>query len=342
MTREQRLLDEAVEAATALLGAPPRAVAPIAAGANSRIYQVEQGGRSYALKRYPMISEDDPRDRQGCEQRALELMLAQGITTVPHFIAADQDAGFSLLEWIDGERVTDVVDRDAVEAGVFLGQVANFPRNAETRKFPLASEACLSGREILRQLSMRRERLEAVVKDEPVLQIFFADTLGASLDRCVNNAMELAQKHNINIDQILDEADRRLIPADFGFHNAMRLRDGSLRFIDFEYFGWDDPVKLSVDFWVHPSVELTPVQKEIVRKGLLKVYGSVAGFEARLDAWTPLLVARWALIMLNIFLPNYQQARTHLQAPEVLSAIKAEQVRKTRKFLHDHATPYGI
>lgn len=341
MTWEQRLLDEAVEAATMLLGAPPRQVTPVAAGANSRIYQVQQGSDSYALKRYPTKSVGDPRDRQGCERRALELMREQGIATVPRFITCDQDKGFSLLEWIDGERVSTVVDRDAVEAGIFLEQIASFPHNAKTRQFPLASEACLSGREILRQVTMRRERLEAVGQDEPVLASFFAHELTASLDRCVKSAMERAEQNNVDVDLVLDEADRRLIPADFGFHNVMRLEDGSLRFIDFEYFGWDDPVKLSVDFLVHPSVELTVIQKEIVHEGLLRVYGSIPEFEARLNAWMPLLVARWALIMLNIFLPNYQQARSHLRAREELSAMQAEQVRKVRKFLRDHAAQNG-
>ena len=49
---------------------------------------------------------------------------------------------------------------------------------------------------------------------------------------------------------------RALSPSDFGLHNAMRDEDGRLRFIDFEYFGWDDPVKLVSDTALHPGSEL--------------------------------------------------------------------------------------
>ena len=42
-------------------------------------------------------------------------------------------------------------------------------------------------------------------------------------------------------------AQRALSPSDFGLHNALRGQDGQLRFVDFEYFGWDDPVKLVSD-----------------------------------------------------------------------------------------------
>jgi hypothetical protein len=50
-------------------------------------------------------------------------------------------------------------------------------------------------------------------------------------------------------------ADRRtLSPSDFGLHNAIRRPDGSLAFVDFEYFGWDDPAKTLVDFVLHPGM----------------------------------------------------------------------------------------
>ena len=39
-----------------------------------------------------------------------------------------------------------------------------------------------------------------------------------------------------------------LSPSDFGFHNSLMTINGSLTFIDFDYFDWDDPVKLTADF----------------------------------------------------------------------------------------------
>ena len=51
-------------------------------------------------------------------------------------------------------------------------------------------------------------------------------------------------------------AHRALSPSDFGLHNALRTKDGQLRFIDFEYFGWDDPVKLVSDTAIQPGSSL--------------------------------------------------------------------------------------
>ena len=45
-----------------------------------------------------------------------------------------------------------------------------------------------------------------------------------------------------------------LSPSDFGFHNTIKSK--KLYFIDFEYFGLDDPVKLVIDFILHPGMKL--------------------------------------------------------------------------------------
>ena len=49
---------------------------------------------------------------------------------------------------------------------------------------------------------------------------------------------------------------RTLSPSDFGFHNTLRRPDGELAFLDFEYFGWDDPAKTITDFLLHPGMQL--------------------------------------------------------------------------------------
>ncbi len=331
--------DQAYQAVCALLGSAPSHVQPVAAGANSRVYRVHHGQTLYALKKYPKVTKDDPRDRQETERRALELMADMGIPTIPKFIGKLADRGYSLLEWFAGDEISRVEDRDAQEAGRFLEQISVLHRHTDAGQFPLASEACLSGREILRQIDLRRERLERAAGEDPVLYAFFADGLAGALDRLAAEAVSIASDTGVDIDPMIEKSSQRLVPSDFGYHNALRLNDGSLRFIDFEYFGNDDPVKLGGDFLVHPGITMTPKQKEIVQEALYRAYGDVPGFEVRLKSWTPLLVARWALIMLNIFLPCYQKTRRHLYAATGLDDLKAGQISKTRDFLAGHGAP---
>ena len=50
--------------------------------------------------------------------------------------------------------------------------------------------------------------------------------------------------------------------SDFGFHNSIKTSKDKVIFLDFEYFGKDDPVKLVADFLLHPGMSLSNSQKK--------------------------------------------------------------------------------
>ena len=79
----------------------------------------------------------------------------------------------------------------------------------------------------------------------------------------------------------------------------MRRADGSLTFIDFEYFGWDDPVKLGADFLWHPAMRLSDAERSQFAHGITDLFGSDPEFAARLAIYFPLYGIRWSLIILN-------------------------------------------
>jgi hypothetical protein len=108
----------------------------------------------------------------------------------------------------------------------------------------------------------------------------------------------------IAFDEPLDREARTLSPSDFGFHNAIRRPDGALAFVDFEYFGWDDPAKTIVDYLLHPGMALgEPLKRRFVVRAQA-VFADVPMFQARARIVYPLFGLKWALILLNDFLPE--------------------------------------
>ena len=91
-------------------------------------------------------------------------------------------------------------------------------------------------------------------------------------------------------------------PSDFGFHNSILNKSKELKFIDFEYFGLDDPVKLIADFLWHPGMTLGETQKKIFTENVLKIFNKDEYLRERLNASFSLYGIRWALIILNDFL----------------------------------------
>jgi hypothetical protein len=125
----------------------------------------------------------------------------------------------------------------------------------------------------------------------------------------------------------LPQTSRSLIAADFGFHNTIRDQTGKLYFFDFDYFGWDDPVKLTADFLLHPAMKLSQSDKARFRHGMAEAVADDPGFRARLDRHLPIYRIRWALILLNAFrvdrqdtLPADRAARQELWSTQLEKA----------------------
>ena len=96
---------------------------------------------------------------------------------------------------------------------------------------------------------------------------------------------------------------RTLSPSDFGFHNALLRPDGTLVFIDFEYFGWDDPAKTVADFFLQPQAPLAPERlASAFLQRLPAVCGRAPASASGSPCVYPLLSLKWCLIMLNPFL----------------------------------------
>ena len=314
-------LERAREAAAAMLGAPVE-VAPVAGGRNSRIFHVRAPTGEYALKHYVT---GDPRDRLGTEAGALRLM--QGLACVPRLHGIDRARGALLLEWIDGVPVDRVTDAD-IDAGVeFLAAVHALRRHADAAAQPLASEACLSGAEIARQIEARRARLRQT-GDAALIDFLAGDFTSAF----VTSHAQARAALSLDFAADIPHEWRSLVPSDFGYHNALRRPDGSLAFVDFEYFGWDDPVKLTADILLHPGRPLGTPQRQRFRAAAARLYDDPL-FAPRLAAYLPLFGLRWALILLNEFVPESWARRVGAGATESWEDAKTRQLSAARKFL---------
>ncbi len=286
----------------------------------------------------------DARDRLGAEFGALQFLEKCGIGNVPRPIAADRAKGFALYEWIDGTTVADPTEVDVDAALAFIARVHACRDAPGAATLPSASEACLSPMDIVEQVGRRFERLKDVARSEPRLAEFlFADYAPTA------QAVEAWSRREYSVlgwtfDRPIDSGDRSLSPSDFGFHNAIRRADGRLTFVDFEYFGWDDPTKLVADFLLHPGMRLSAGCYERFRAGALRIYGEKGAFATRLALVYPLYGLRWCMILLNEFLPERWEARRRTGMHIDRNAATAGQLEKARQristvrqYMMDHA-----
>jgi len=324
-------LVQANEVARALVGDVVEVSRLFTGGRNSRIWRVHNGDRTFALKQYPS-RQDDPRDRLATEVDALRLMERCRIESVPRVLGTDGEKGYVLLSWVDGITVTEVADADIDEAVAFLSAVHALrptPWAAER----LAAEACLSGRAIAQQIETRLVHLRDAAESEGELIDFLDKSFVPAFAQTLRQTKEKMGAAGLDFRAELPQEGRSLVPSDFGFHNSLRRSNGSLAFVDFEYFGWDDPVKLIADILLHPGRTLLPPQRTRLRKAATRLYGGDPAFARRLFAYLPLFGLRWVLILLNEFIPERWERRVLAGAAGSWSDAKARQLAHARDFL---------
>ena len=320
-------LDAVIETVQKLCGEKVLAAKPCGIGGNNRVYRIKTAGAAFAAKFYGTM-EVDRRDRLAHEFEGLRfLKSSESRVPVPAAIAVDRTARCALYEWIDGQVASDhgVADIAAViDLLTGLHKVRHF---TDASNLPPATEAVFRLSQLQSQIERRLERLEAIAAADAELARFLTQQLRPEFDRRLSLVSVSAAQDT------LDTERRTLSPSDFGFHNALRQADGSLVFIDFEYFGWDDPVKATADFLLHPATALTPAEKEGFMQGAASLYGSDPSFSERLKALYPLYAVRWSLIILNEFVPELWKRRTFSGKGEDWTGAKLEQLRKARLML---------
>jgi thiamine kinase-like enzyme len=135
-------------------------------------------------------------------------------------------------------------------------------------------------------------------------------------------------------DSELEIMDRTLSPSDFGFHNCLKQDDGRLMFLDFEYFGWDDPAKMVSDFLLHPAMELSPSLKSQFLEGVLQGMDPDQRLRTRVTTMYPLFGLKWCLILLNEFLPESLARRRFSSGMEINNIeLQEQQLEKSRQVL---------
>ncbi len=305
--------DQALAArAGELLGARVASARRIFAGGNSRVWDVSlEDGRRCALKHY-FRHADDPRDRLGVEFGALARLWDAGIpelrAAIPRPLAAAPELGLALYDFVEGEPVTQPGEAELAQAVAFLGLLRRAPRvDHSFADFPRASDACLSGADLAGRVAARLAALEEAARASGTtnapglfreMGAFVSGPLRQTLSRVEERGQALLGP---DWARELPEAGRVPSPSDFGFHNALRRADGRVVFLDFEYFGWDDPAKLVSDFLLHPRNPLPAHLKTCFLRQSLELYGDLPGVDSRLLALFPLVGLAWCAIMLNVF-----------------------------------------
>lgn len=322
--------EEAVAAFLERCGIGRKAVLePLSGGGNNRVFLVRADSGVRVLKRY-FHHPSDTRDRFGAERALYTWAWDHGVRRVPEPLGWEPSGRLGLFEHVDGRKLSSPeVDAARVREAADLVVALNAARHeAVPGRIPDASESCFSLEAHLGCVDRRVARLRGL---EPQGELdaeaaaFVREELEPAWHQ-VRAAILAGQDGSAAAE--LPPAARVISPSDFGFHNALLAGDGRLRFLDFEYAGWDDAAKLVCDFFCQPQVPVDWRHWGLLVGELERGISGLTGLETRARRLFPAYQVKWCCIILNEFLRGDRARREFAHGAEAVEARKRVQLDK--------------
>lgn len=317
---------------------------PLPGGRNNRVYCLASNSQKLLLKVY-FRHRDDPRDRLKHEFGFLEYLWSRGLRCVPQPVWADYNLNVGVYSFIPGRklRLEEIGPTHVEQTVQFYRDINHERRNPEAGRLPVASEAGFSIGEHLRNVAHRVERLKIICQDSKVSRSahgFARGELVPLWDHVrAGVSSEYERKGLVNAE--LSQEMRCLSPSDFGFHNTLVDEEGTVRFLDFEYAGWDDPAKLVCDFASQPDMALPEEMSDRFRAAVVGDSAAPEQLLQRIVWLTPVYQIKWSCIILNVFLPYGSERTLFVRVALDQDAIKREQLEKARQMLKRAGASYA-
>ncbi len=304
---------------------------PLQGGANNRVYGVWLEGQPRFVAKVYFRHAQDVRDRLGAEYGFARFAAERGVRALALPVAADEGSGVALYEFVDGLRPeAGEIDEQAVTAALqFFAAVNRHRDDGDAAALPDAAEACFSIHDHLACVDQRVRQLAEFVRLSPIDEQaawFARQELAGRWAHVHGRVLAQTRGGGLDVRGELPTAMRCLSPSDFGFHNALRDGNGRLRFIDFEYAGWDDPAKMVCDFFCQVS---RPVPRGLFSDFVTGVAAALGQGDSQLATRARLLLpayqVKWCCIMLNEFLAPGRARRAFAAGEgEKMAGIDAE------------------
>lgn len=283
------------------LGTTPGTLAQLSGGINNRVYRCGSVNKYWVIKSYP-ARQDYKQDRMQAEVDFLRYANQVAPKRVPKLIAIDSKRRCVVIEHLKGVVYPEGISptqEDVQEAIAFFKELN---LNIDTAKLMINMDASESYQSLREHMQNVYERIAAMGTDHLPI---------ACKDKAIEKLIELREKATKieealeakivtgEVEDALNPENRCVSPSDYGFHNAIKTPQG-IKFIDFEFAGWDDPAKATADFLLQPRV---PISKKLGAGFSGFILPQAHQIRLRQNALQPVLRLKWACIILGILKP---------------------------------------
>ena len=215
-------------------------ISKLSSGKNAGAYLIKSSGKNMVMKSYKQISESY--ERFAREKLFLEYCLEKEIFCVPKIIDYDYSAKQILIEYLGNSSEIKMSTNTCLALFEFV-KCLNENSNKE---FSNAKDAYLDEMNVSLDIERRIQQVSKLKLIGP-LKLYFEEVTHIFLSSSLSTLVNLPF-HSVTTSNFV----RFISPSDVGLHN-MLLIGHQYYFIDFEYSGYDNPLKFLCDFITNPD-----------------------------------------------------------------------------------------
>ena len=276
----------------------------------------------------------DDRKRLQREYGALEFLNKSGFDDVPTPYFADETQNYAIYSFEKG-RIADAKAFTSIEIDkvvCFLNKLQKTkPENENRARFLDALFASRSLDEYSDTILFKFGKFEESLKSKEIHPKVTKLAETYQLSEIVRGTIERLHKNSATkkLFKPIKESDMRLSPVDFGPHNIIMRNNDEPCFIDFEYFGWDDPVKIVANFLLHEGSKDIPREQKLYFLNRFKEQSSLPlHVIERIDIAVQLAALDWISILLWGIAPDRVASKKFLDADLNIENYLDKQIHK--------------
>ena len=218
---------------------------------NNQLFRIILPNAEYILKKYSDWHRDDW-ERGKSEFTAMTHLWNTGFREIPKPIHFDEKQNIAVYSYEKGKILNsqEVRRKDISKAVKFLVKLGKL-ETKDKKIFSPTSAACLN---LIGYVDIIDRRLDTMKDYEPnsfigeKAKFFLVNQVYPKVEEL--KSVFFGKTKNFNIKSKLPLEEQVLSPGDFGFHNIL-VNGKDYKFIDFEYFGRDDPARQILGFIHH-------------------------------------------------------------------------------------------
>jgi hypothetical protein len=323
-------------------GEIPQEAAVLKRSGNNRIVMISGEERMVMKKSSP--AREGERDKSLIEFHAVSLLWENGFRSVPEPIFHDPVKNLALYSHVPGKVLSgsEITKDDVHGAANFLLRLKKLGDTGIGNNF---GEAADSRRMLGDYITLIEKRIDRVSEGSrtgprgPEVATLLKDDLLPFWKKLKTRFVTACEAEGLALQSPFSDSSRILSPSDFGFHNCLVDHDpktgkNTLTFVDFEYFGWDDPAKLVSDFFHSVAQEVPWERKWEFLDHFVAGLTESKEFMRRWERVLDLIGFEWVLIVLNVAVPEIMQRRIFADPSIDASKLMGARLEKARELLN--------